>query len=164
MAFLWPEPCEETRAKKHYKTSFCLMGKQQQNNKKKKKNNNNNDNNNNNKNNNITRTKQPNTQQAKQAKQAKRTRKGPGKKRGHRQGLQERQRGGGRLPGQDGEGAGERKGDSIMRDERERGTDRTKGRREPEPSQNSGEDPKPEIIRGNYVELGITAILINSKN
>ena len=55
------------------------------------------------------------------------------------------------------------KGDSGERDKRERGTDKTEGRREPEPSQNPGEDPKPEIIRVNYVELGITVILINSK-
>ena len=58
----------------------------------------------------------------------------------------------------------ELKGDSGERDGRERSADRTEGRREPEPSQNSGEDPKPEIIRGNYEELGITVILINSKN
>ena len=58
----------------------------------------------------------------------------------------------------------ERKGGSGERDKRERGTDRTEGRREPEPSQpDSGEDPKPNIFRGNYVEFGITEILINSK-
>ena len=45
----------------------------------------------------------------------------------------------------------ERKGDSGERDEMERGMDRTEGRREPEPSQNSGGAQKPEIIRGNYV-------------
>ena len=39
--------------------------------------------------------------------------------------------------------------DGGERDERERGTDRTEGRREPEPSQNSGDGPKPGRIRGN---------------